>query len=212
MADPPIGAVSSPVANAVRTLCGPLGVTSFVGGWIIAGLRTPGYSPTHRAISQLARIGAPQRPLMTVGFIGFAVLLPLFAPELARVLRAPELRWTVTVTGLATLGVALFPLARKGSGGVEDALHASFAVVGYISLALTPVLAARHIARRWLARTSYLVGIVSAAALSLTPFAAYAGLWQRIGLTSVDGWLLIASAGIVVGGGGRRARGQPVAT
>ncbi len=180
------------MAIPVRTaaLCGVAGPVAFVGGWVVDGLRTPGYDPVRDAISQLAREGAPTRPSMTACFVVFGLLVPLWAPALARVLDAPALRPTVTVAGLATLAVALLPLSRE-AGGTQDLLHAVAAGTGYVAMALTPLVAAaglRRQGRRSAAAVSVLVGAVSAGALAATLVAEAGGLWQRVGLTVVDAW------------------------
>lgn len=180
-------------------MCGVAGPVAFVGGWLVNGLRTDGYDPVVQAISQLARVGAPTRPEMTAAFVVFGVLVPLWAPTVARELGAPALRPAVTVAGLATLAVAALPLARD-PGGTQDLLHAVCAGTGYVAMALTPLLAAgalRASGRTTAAALSVLVGAVSAGSLVATVVAEQSGLFQRLGLGVVDLWHVVVAGWVL---------------
>lgn len=162
----------------------------FVGGWLVNGLRTDGYDPLSDAISQLAREGAPTRAAMTACFVVFGVLLPVWAGTVARELDTPALRPVVTVAGLATIAVALFPLSRD-PGGTQDLLHGIAAGTGYLAMALTPLVAAAGLwrsGRTTAAGACLAVGAVSAGALVGTLFVDGSGGVQRLGLTVVDAW------------------------
>jgi hypothetical protein len=101
-----------------------------------------------------------------------------------------------TTAGLATLAVAALPLTRE-PGGTQDLLHALAAGVGYLAMALTPLLAVsalRRAGRAGAAAASAAVGALSATALVaslLVPDAT--GALQRLGLTVVDGWHVVAA-------------------
>jgi hypothetical protein len=114
---------------------------------------TDGYDPVQQAISQLAREGAPTRPLMTGGLVAFGLLLPLWARVLGRRLRSRPVEVAATVAGLATLAVAALPLTRQ-AGGTQDLWHAVAAGVGYVAMALTPLLAAGPLRRAGLRRAA----------------------------------------------------------
>src|SRR3954451_13218679 len=118
--------------------CGLLAPASFVGAWAMCGaLRDDGYDPVQDAIRQLARIGSPTRAGMTAGFVGFGLLLPVFAQRLPELLGAGRgVRVAATVAGVSTLGVAALPLQRV-PGGRGDALHAVAAGIGYAAMAAT---------------------------------------------------------------------------
>jgi len=138
-------------------LGGIIGPAAFVSAWSICGLAASHYSAIDDAISHLSEIGAPTRPLMTAGFVVSGVSLPIYSAALREAL--PGWSWlTAAATGLATLGVAAAPLGRSPSG---DTLHGVFAGAGYITLALTPLLAAgplRRAGRSTLARLSISIG------------------------------------------------------
>ena len=129
---------------------------------------------------------------MTSGFVCFGVAVPLFAIDLRR--SVPGRAWVAAiVTGLATLGVAAFPLHVSTT---VDRLHGTFAAIGYVSLALVPLLAARPLARqghRAAANGSIAIAAISGLCLALTPVAGANGLFQRAGLTVVDLWLVGAA-------------------
>lgn len=184
----------------LAALCGIAGPTAFVSAWVVGGLRTDGYDPLEQAISQLAREGAPTRALMTGGLVAFGVLVPLWAGTAARHLDAPALRWTISTAGLATLAVAALPLTRD-PGGTQDALHAVTAGVGYVAMALTPLVAAaalRRSGRPTAAVLSAAVGAVSTAGLIGTLAAPdLSGGMQRLGLTVVDLWHVVVAAAVL---------------
>ena len=172
-------------------LCGILAPASFVGAWAVCGALREGYDPVEQAISQLAREGTPGRLGMTAGFVGFGVLLPVFARRLPSLVGAGRaLRISATVAGVSTLAVAALPLQRE-AGGPGDALHAAAAGVGYLAMAVSPALAVRPLARsgrRTAAGASAAVSAVSVAALVASRTTGSTGLWQRIGLGVVDAW------------------------
>ena len=187
------------ISRRAAALCGIAGPVAFVGGWLVNGVRTDGYDPVQQAISQLARDGAPTQVPMTVCFVAFGVLMPVWAPTVARVLETPALRWSVTVAGLATVAVAFLPLTRE-PGGTQDLLHAVTAGTGYAAMALTPLLAAgglRRQGRTTAATLSVVVGAVSVAGLVLSATADESGLFQRLGLGVVDLWHVVAAVWVL---------------
>ena len=184
------------IPRRVGAACGVLGPTAFVAGWLVNGARTPGYEPLEDAISQLAAEGAPTRAAMTACFVAFGVLVPVWARTLARELDVPALRPVVTVAGLATLAVAALPLTREG-GQPQDAAHAAAALTGYVAMAITPLVAARGLRRRWSRQASLLVGATSAYALVWSVVTGSGG-HQRLGLTVVDAWHVAVACSVLV--------------
>jgi len=187
------------ISARTAATCGIAGPVAFVGGWLVNGLRTDGYDPLRDAISQLARVGAPTRLSMSACFVVFGVLVPLWAPTVARELATPALRPVVTVAGLATVAVAALPLTRE-PGGTQDLLHALTAGTGYVAMALTPLLAAgglRRLGRPGAAGLSAAVGVVSAVSLVLTVVTDTSGLFQRLGLGVVDAWHVVIASWVL---------------
>jgi hypothetical membrane protein len=197
------------VPTALGAGCGIAAPVAFVGAWVVAGLLTEGYDPFRQPISELAREGAPHRALMAAGFVAFGVLLPVWARLLARALGSRALGAVVTVAGLATLAVAALPLTRDG-GGTQDVLHGVAALVGYVAMAATPLVAAPRLGRLGLRRAaaaSVGVGVLSAAALTATALPVQVtGALQRTGLTVVDLWHVAAAAWVL----SRSSRTSPV--
>lgn len=168
-----------------EAVCGLLAPASFVGAWAVCGaLRDDGYDPVQDAISQLARVGSPTRAGMTAGFVGFGLLLPVFARRLPDQLGRPALRWSMWAAGVSTLGVAALPLQRD-AGGTGDLLHAVAAGAGYLAMAASPALAA---GRTRFGVLSAAVSAVSAGSLVVSVTTGPTGLWQRVGLGVVDAW------------------------
>lgn len=168
-------------------LVGPL---AFVGAWALGGVITSReYSPVHDTISRLAAVDAPTRWLMTSGMIVFGVALLVYAVPLRRAITGPS--WiTAGATGAATLGVAATPLDRSD---LVDGLHLVAAGIGYVTLAAIPVLAFRPLlaaGRRGLAVFGATMAVVAVAALPISLVVAESGLFQRLGLTAGDLFLV----------------------
>jgi len=126
---------------------------------------------------------------MTAGFIAFGVMILVFA--IAVRARLESAAWiTLTITALATLGVAATPLDWSDS---IDQIHGLFAGTGYVTLASTPLLAygrLRGAGAHGLARAGVVAGAVAAVALALSGTDVTTGLFQRLGLTVVDLWIM----------------------
>jgi hypothetical membrane protein len=196
------------VPRRLGAVCGIAAPTAFVAGWVVNGLRTDGYDPLAHAISQLAREGAPTRAAMTACFVAFGLLLPLWAGVVARELGVPALRWVVTLAGLATLAVAALPLTREG-GQAQDTGHAVAALVGYVAMAVTPLVAARGL-RGWRREASLLVGLASAFALATSVAVDAGGGYQRLGLTLVDAWHVVVASWVLLRARSRSGEQQAV--
>jgi hypothetical membrane protein len=191
-------------------LGGVVGPCAFVAAWVGAGVATDGYSPVDDAISRLAAQGAATRAVMTAGFVAFGIGVPLYAVALRRTL--PGWAWVAAMaSGVATLGVALFPLDRSHAG---DQIHGVFAVAGYAALAVTPLLAARPLSRRGqrgAAVASMVIGIGSAVCLAASLVGPAHGLFQRLGLTLVDAWLVATAVTVARGRTAGTARSRRTA-
>lgn len=178
--------------NSRRLLAagGIVGPAGFIAAWSILGATADYYDPAQDAISRLAAIGAPTRPGMTAGFVVFGVGVPLYAAALKKELHGHAWK-AAAATGIATLGVAAFPLDASAT---VDLVHGVCATVGYATLAATPWLAAGPLANRG-ERTygtiSRIAAIASAAALAATALGSSHGLFQRLGLTIGDAWIVV---------------------
>jgi len=196
--------VQPDAATRLAALGGVVGPAAFVGAWAVGATIAPGYSIVDDAISRLAAVGADTRPLMTTGFIAFGVGVPLFAVALRRVIGG--IAWmTAAATGLSTLAVAAIPLEQSAAA---DTWHGIAAAIGYVTLAATPLLAVRPLLERGcrrLARLGVVSAAVSIASLLLSATQLPTGLFQRVGLTAVDIWIVASALAIVSG----RLRSDP---
>jgi hypothetical protein len=99
-------------------------------------------------------------------------------------------------TGGCTLGVAATPLG----GWSGDAVHATFAGLGYAAIVALPLLASTPFARTgragW-ARASVLTGTISAIWLLASTFGPAHGLFQRLGLTLADAWIVATASALI---------------
>jgi hypothetical membrane protein len=186
---------------------GVVGPAAFIAAWVVTGLATDGYSPVQDPISDLAAVDAPHCAWMTAGFVIFAG--GMVAYGLALRARDAGPAWIAAVaTGVATLGVAMLPLDLSNA---VDAAHGIAAGTGYVALGTTALLSARVLARNgalgW-ARFGLLIGVATLSALALTLPGSATGLWQRIGLTTGDVWI-VATALAWPKSLGRRHCGHP---
>ncbi|MER6594606.1 DUF998 domain-containing protein, partial [Micromonospora purpureochromogenes] len=107
-------------------------------GWTLAAARQPGgFDPVADTISALAARDARDRWIMTLGLLGLGLCHCLTAAGLRP--PRPAGRLLLALGGIATLGVAAFPLpARQGSANA----HGLIASVAFGALELWPAQAA----------------------------------------------------------------------
>jgi hypothetical membrane protein len=192
-----MGAASTSVR--IAALGGVVGPAAFVSAWAVgAAITNRDYSSIDNPISRLAAMGADSRPLMPAGFVVFGLGLPAYAVALRRVINSTA--WlSAAATGIATLAVAAAPLDHSAA---VDTWHGVFATAGYVTLAATPLLAARPLWRqgqRTLAATGVTAGVVSTISLALTVSSLPTGLFQRLGLTVVDAWVVASAVAMTRG-------------
>jgi hypothetical membrane protein len=184
-------------------LGGVVGPVVFIMTWAMASVMLRGYSMSDDAISELAAVGADTRALMTGGFVAFALCVVPYAVALRQDLGGAA--WiSAAGTGVATLVVAAIPL---GQSTTADHCHGVVAVLGYFSLAVTPLLAVRPLldrGSRAAASLSIVTAAVSATGLLLSDITPLTGLFQRIGLTAGQIW--IASSALAMLAGRSQAR------
>ena len=176
---------------------GVVGPAAFIGAWVVGSATKVRYSPVDDAISRLAAVGASTKPLMTSGFVVFGIGVPIYATALRRALGGLA-SVTAAVTGLATIGIAALPLERSAA---VDKWHGAAAGIAYLTLAATPLLAGRTLRERGhrrLAALSGLVGVVTATSLVSSLTGLPTGLFQRIGLTAGDLWIMVSATTIIV--------------
>lgn len=174
--------------STVRRLAvgGIVGPTAFVSAWAIGAVVNDRHlTVVDDAISQLANVESNTRWLMTAGFVAFGVGVGMFASAVRTTLDTLT-SIALGATALSTLAVATLPLGRSDT---VDGLHGVVAGIGYVTLALAPVAASRslrRLGRHGLATTGLAAAAVSAIALGASLTSAPTGLFQRVGLTTVD--------------------------
>jgi hypothetical protein len=139
--------------------------------------------------------------LVTSGIVAFGLGALLFAPLLKR----PAM-FALAAAGIASLGVATFPCSPgcPGEGAFIDLAHAVSAGLFYMSFTLTPVLHSRS-------PYAVITSVVAAVTLSLHGLTIANGLMQRIGVTTLDVWLIVTGValGLSVAGTRSAAEGDP---
>ncbi len=185
---------------AVRwaALGGVIGPAAFVVAWLVGSTITPRYSSSNDAISELAAVGAHTRALMTGGFIALALCGIPYAIALRSALGGRA--WiTAAGTGVALSLLAAIPL---GWSPATDHFHGIVALLGYVALALTPLLAIGPLlgrGRRFVAGLGVATAALSATALLLSDTTPLTGLFQRIGLTAGQIWIVCSSLAMASG-------------
>lgn len=179
-------------------LAGIAGPAAFVSAWVIGGTIKDGYSPVSDTISRLAERGASTRPLMTAGFVGFGVLMPLYGRELGRILGSRATGAAVAASGVGTLLVAAFPVTAAG-GTTGDSVHYLAAGLAYAANVVAPLVAARRLPWPVARCASYAVAAgVGAALVGSLRADEVTGLLQRTGLTLFDAWAVALAVGLAV--------------
>jgi len=168
----------------------------FIGAWLALGATTDQYAPVDDAISRLAAVHASTRPAMTAAFVVFGLGMAAYAWALRPALAGAS--WIAAlVSGIATLGVAAFPLDHSDA---VDRLHGVCAGTGYVALAGAALLAVAPLTRAgrigW-ARLAAITGTVAGGALALTLLGPYEGFFQRLGLTAGDVWIVTSAIAVL---------------
>jgi hypothetical membrane protein len=177
---------------------GIIGPVVFITTWLTTGIVASHYSPVDDPISRLAAVHASTRVAMTLAFVVFGVAMMFYASALRAALPGPA--WIAAgLAGAATIGVAAFPLDHSAT---VDHLHGVGAGLGYGALAATALLAAAPLAqeaRTALAIAAVVLGTITGFALLLTLLGPAEGLWQRIGLTAGDAWVIASAVAMLRG-------------
>jgi hypothetical protein len=114
---------------------------------------------------------------MTAGLVALGAGMALYGWAVR-----PDPAWPLpVVNGAVTLAVAALPL-----GGAFDDAHGIAAALGYLTLAAVPVAVGRR-------PLPVAIGVVSGLCLLLTLALDRDGLFQRLGLTLAQGWIVVNS-------------------
>jgi hypothetical protein len=192
----------------------------FIAGWIVAGVLEPGYSPVHMYVSELGRRAAAHPWIFdlstTVWGLGFIALGVALRPALEG---HPWRRVAPSLFVLAGLfAIALAPLRLDCATSANQLCHMrdaagalSWRHYGHewsslalqVALLLTPLALARTLWPARLARLLLAGGLAVALLWSLAFLLSDSrgtdgGLWQRIWLLPVHGWVLLCAAALIL--------------
>jgi hypothetical protein len=198
----------------------------FVVGWIVAGALERGYSPVRSYVSELGRRGAAHPWIFDVSVVVWGVGFIALGVAVAVALRTRRWAWVAPAlfvfAGVCAILDAPLRLdcaatishvcrARETAGLLSwreyGHVWASFGIE--LSLLLTPFALARSLWPGRLARLVLLGAVVVAIALAVlaglggwvgahSPYSWDAGLWQRIWLLVVHGWVLLCATALFV--------------
>ncbi len=161
----------------------------FILAWVVGGFMVAGYSPVEDHISALAGVDAASRFVMNFGFVAYVLGVGSAAWPLRKVI-GNGASVVLFLNALLVLGVLLTP---DGLSPDADFLHGGFSILIYLTLSLVGPLAALTLRRRGLigwAIASLAVGAITSLSLWISLGETNSGLFQRIGLTTTDLWLM----------------------
>jgi hypothetical protein len=195
----------------------------FVVGWIVAGALERGYSPVRSFVSELGRRGAAHPWIFDVSVVVWGVGFIALGVAVAVALRTRRWAWVAPALFVFAGVCAILdaPLRLDCAATIshvcrarETASSLSWREYGHVwasfgielSLLLTPFALARSL---WPGRAGQARAVVVAMALVLlaglggwvgahSPYGWHAGLWQRLWLMVVHGWVLICAAALIV--------------
>ena len=174
----------------------------FIGGTLIAEALWPEFDPVRQTISELAAGDAPTRVFMTIMFALTGVchlITATFAVGIGRLGRI-----ALGLAGVATLGVAAFPLPTVAT--TSDA-HRVAAIIGFVLLAVWPALGMRRGAEYpWLIRpVGALLGTALMAAVCFwflavwsSPETGYVGVVERAAANLESLWPALVVAALAM--------------
>lgn len=185
-----LAGLASPAVLAIATIA------------IAAG--RPDYSHVRDTISELGAVGRPGAVLMRfAGIVPAGALTAIAAAPLYRSLGPGRFSLAASITlalaGLAFIGTALFPWtgAVNDLSSTSSKLHLAFALIGFLMLALSPLLSGLQLRRVAESKGWYLFSVacgtltfIFAFLLAWPPFL---GAAQRAALASFYLWLVAVS-------------------
>lgn len=176
--------------------------------YVLGGASRTGYSHISDSVSELLSPGAPNKKMLSVIQVAYAMLHILFGLGVLEVVRSSENStlpahigaWMIVLTGGATLGTAIFPQDAKGTpatraGQVHKVLVFSFLIpASVISTLLIGLWANQEEFLPGFAVYSFLtvgaivvMGAVGGAAVKTR----YAGLSERVAAIVIHQWLFV---------------------
>ena len=179
-----------PSAWSVVSSAGAL--VALVGGWLIAeSVQPAGYSPVRHTISALARHGATDRWIMTVGLAAIGIGHLLTAALLTPLPGAS--RAVLAAGALGAIGLTVCAQPPTGS----SVAHVCFASIGYAALAVWPVTVisrapeAPAVLRPQLAVTATIASFLTLAWMLGTSSEGTLGFAERVGSFQQEAWPLL---------------------
>lgn len=192
----------------------------FVACWIVAGALEPGYSPVHMYVSELGRRGAANPWIFDLSTVVLGAGLMAIGLAILPGLRGRPWGWAApalfAAAGVLTILVGPLRLdcaasvshicsVRQAAGTLSwhHYAHLWLSLAIQVLLLLTPFALARA---EWPSRLGVLTlaGGLEAAFLLAVAFAfhsnqgASVGLWQRVGLLIVHGWVVACATAVIV--------------
>lgn len=147
------------MARKVLLVCGVLSSLLYVGTDLLGGMRYPGYSFTSQAVSELAAIGSPVKPLVGPLFITYDLLLIAFGLGVWRSASQNRvLRFSAgLLVALGVIGSVALPFApmhqrevvATGGGTLTDTMHIILSGLTVLSILLAVGFAATALGKRF---------------------------------------------------------------
>ncbi len=176
--------------------------------YLLGGALRPGYSHIANSVSELLSPGAPNRPLLSVLQLAYALLHIGFGVGVLQFVRGSVAdaslgrigAWMIVALGVATIGTAIFPQDAEGTPGTLPGLiHKVLVFGGLIPLSIFSTLLIGF----WTRRAGILPGfdtysfitvgaiVVMGGIGGATAATRFAGLVERIAAIVTHQWLFI---------------------
>jgi hypothetical protein len=189
-------------------LCGLLIPVMYIFMYILGGALRPGYNHIADSVSELLAPGAPNKPVLFVVQITYALLHILFGIGVLKFIHGTEHNvltgrigaWAIIGVGVATIGTAIFPQDAVGTqattaGGIHKILVFGFLIpLSFLSTLVIGIWTQLADIFPGFAIYSYItVGLIIISGIlgGSTVETPYAGLVERISAIIVHQWLFI---------------------
>lgn len=189
-------------------ICGSLIPIIYIFMYLLGGALRPGYNHISDSVSELLTPGAPNKPLLVVIQIAYALLHVLFGIGVFRFVRNSADNaligrigaWMIIALGLVTFGTVIFPQDATGTPAtVPGKVHKILVFGGLIPLSILSTL----LIGLWLRRAEVFPGFdiysfITVGAIVImggiggaTAGSQFAGLVERIAAIVTQQWLFV---------------------
>ena len=196
-------------------VCGMLIPVMYIALYVIGGALRPGYNHISDSVSELLSPGAPNKTLLTVIQVTYALLHVLYGIGVLQFVQGSEHNallgrigaWAIMAVGVATIGTAIFPQDAAGTPAtVPGQVHKVLVFGALIPFSiLSTLLVGIWFGRAGIAPGFTVYSFITVGAIVLmggiggaTAETPYAGLVERIAAIVIHQWLFILAVKLLL--------------